>query len=55
MRISSKRCQRDLSLFPFHLSPVTGEGGGGLSEKTMALSTASTAERWRPRGDGSLT
>lgn len=30
-------------------------GGGGLSEKTMALSTASAAERWRPRGDGSLT
>lgn len=26
MRIFSKRSQRDLSLFPFHLSPVTGRG-----------------------------
>lgn len=29
MRISSKRSQRDLSLFPFHLSPVTGRGDFG--------------------------
>ncbi len=35
MRISSKRCQRDLSLFPFHLPAVTGRW------KTTVLSTAS--------------
>lgn len=33
MRISSKRCQRDLSLFLFHLSPVTGRG---ISEENNA-------------------
>lgn len=38
MRISSKRCQRDLSLFPFHLPAVTG---GVFSVETTVLSTAS--------------
>lgn len=44
MRISSKRCQRDPSLFPFHLSAVTRMGGvGGVLRKTTVLSTASAA------------